>query len=80
MPGVLKVEILKEILKQPFPEHEIRDIASVKFMKPVRPYEQIMLEYEINLKEDEDGILKVNAEGRHNEAVFVKVQMKLAKR
>lgn len=81
VPGVCTLQIIKEsaeqIVNRPL---QYAQIASSKFLSAVNPLETQLLHLSIQLKETEEALLKLQAEGICNGKEFIKLKATLNKK
>lgn len=81
LPGVCTLQIIKEsaeqIVNRPL---QYAQIASSKFLSAVNPLETQLLHLSIQLKETEEALLKLQAEGICNGKEFIKLKATLNKK
>lgn len=81
VPGVCTLQIIKEsaeqIVNRPL---QYAQIASSKFLSAVNPLETQLLCLSIQLKETEEALLKLQAEGICNGKEFIKLKATLTKK
>lgn len=81
VPGVCTLQIIKEsaerIVNRPL---QYAQIASSKFLSAVNPLETQLLHLSIQLKETEEALLKLQAEGVCNGKEFIKLKATLNKK
>lgn len=78
VPGVCTLQIIKEsaeqIVNRPL---QYAQIASSKFLSAINPLETRLLHLSIQLKETEEALLKLQAEGICNGKEFIKLKATL---
>lgn len=75
-PGVCIIEIAHELLEEHYQcPIQVNVVKNVKFLSVITPLEVQDLTYELVIKEEEEGCIKLQASVVANETVYAKISM-----
>lgn len=73
-PGVLQLEIIKELLQEAFQKPiAMRSMSTCKFLSILDPNEVDLLDMQLKIASSEPGILRVAAHLRDEQQIYLKV-------
>ena len=81
VPGVIQLQIAREILENKLGlKLMMNDIVQVKYLVPVLPQENQELNFEINIKETTESVVKTNISIFDSEKTFTKARINFSKK
>ena len=81
VPGVIQLQIAREILENQLGlKLMMDDIVQVKYLVPVLPEENQELNFEINIKETTESVVKTNISIFDSEKTFTKARINFSKK
>ncbi len=81
VPGVVQLQIIKELLEDFFSNPlMLTKVTQIKYLVPVIPDEEVVIEVKISIKDQEGDLIKVDAIIGNKETIYTKAKLGFAQR